>query len=170
MRIISAIILAAVFALPALAQKKELKPGNVAPAFAAASIDGTYYDLAAMRGKVVVLTFWSTKCEICRNEIPKLNGFLAKYDPQKVTFLAPSLDNEQKLTPYLRSHPFNFHVLPDSFGLLLQYADRDGEGNLDMGFPSYFLIDKTGKLAYRSNGWDRTDELASRISQLIAAN
>jgi peroxiredoxin len=168
MRFVIAIILAALFALPVFAQKGP-RTGSFSPTFAVASLDGNYYDLAAMRGKVVVLTFWSTRCEICRNEIPKLNSLMTKYDQEKVAFLAPSLDNEQKLTPYLRSHPFNFHILPDSFSLLLQYADRDAEGNLDFGFPSYFVIDKSGKLAYRASGWDHTDELAARISQLLAA-
>ncbi|MEP6946975.1 MAG: TlpA disulfide reductase family protein [Acidobacteriota bacterium] len=169
MRSISLIALVIVLSCSAFAQKA-LRTGSAAPAFAAASMDGNYYDLAAMRGQVVVLTFWSTKCEICRNEIPKLNTFSSRYDEKKVTFLALSLDNEDKLGGYLRAHPFNFHVLANSFGVLLQYADRDSEGNVDMGFPSYFVIDKAGNVAYRSNGWDRTDELSSRISQLLAAN
>jgi peroxiredoxin len=147
-----------------------LRAGATAPTFAAPSIDGTNYNLESMRGTVVVLTFWSTKCEICRSEIPKLNSFMAKYDESKVVFLALSLDNEAKLTAYLRSNPFKFHILPNSFGILLQYADRDREGNIDMGFPSYFLVDKSGKLDYRSNGWDRTDELEARVARLLAVN
>lgn len=169
MHFVTAIILAAVFALPVLAQKGP-RPGTDSPNFAAASLDGSHFDLSAMRGKVVVLTFWSTRCEICRHEIPKLNGLVSRYDKEKVVFLAPSLDNAQKLAPYLRSRPFNFHILPDSFGLLLQYADRDGEGNLNFGFPSYFVIDKSGKLAYKASGWDHTNELAARIEQLVASN
>lgn len=169
MRTVLIIIFALIFALPALGQQ-ELKAGTAAPTFAAPSLDGTYYDLAAMRGKVVVLTFWSTKCEICRNEIPTLNSFLVKYDERKVVFLALSMDNEAKLNAYLRSNPFKFHILPNSFDILLKYADRDSEGNLDMGFPSYFVIDKSGKLAYRADGWDRTNELDSRIAKLLAAN
>ena len=168
MRIISAIVLAAVFALPAVAQKV-VRTGTASPSFTAASLDGNHYDLAAMRGKVVVLTFWSTRCEICRHEIPKLNGLMSKYDPQKVTFLAPSSDNSQKITLYLKTNPFNFHILPDSFSLLLQYADQDGAGNLNFGFPSYFVIDKSGKLVYKASGWDHTNELANQISQLISA-
>ena len=169
MRTVLLIILALIFAFPALGQKA-LKAGTAAPTFVAPSLDGTYYDLDAMRGTVVVLTFWSTKCEICRNEIPKLNSFMAKYDERKVVFLALSMDNEAKLNAYLRSNPFKFHIVPNSFEIVLKYADRDSEGNLDMGFPSYFVVDKSGKLAYRSDGWDRTDELDSRIAKLLAAN
>src|SRR5450631_2081259 len=81
-----------------------LKTGNAAPVFAAPSLDGNFYDLAAMHGKVVIVTFWSTKCEICRNEIPKLNSLMTKYDERKVVFLALSMDNEAILTGYLRSN------------------------------------------------------------------
>ncbi len=169
MRFLSLIAFIIVLSWSAFAQKA-LRPGNAAPEFAAPSIDGTYYDLSAMRGQVVVLTFWSTKCAICSSEIPKLNSFRSKYDTKQVTFLAASMENEAKITPYLKAHPFNFQILPNSFGVLLKYADSDREGNVDIGFPAYFVIDKAGKLAYRSSGWDHTEELASRISQLIAAN
>ena len=166
MRFLNILILTLVLTVAASSQQN-LKVGAVAPNFAAPSIDGGFYDLASMRGKVVVLAFWSTKCEICRSEIPKLNGFMSRFDESEVVFLAPTLENEDKLAGFLRANPFRFHVLPNGFGVLLQYADRDREGNLDMGFPAYFVIDKTGKLAYRSSGWDRTDELNSRLTRLV---
>lgn len=166
MRLLSIIFLMLVVSIGALAQNS-VKVGNAAPQFAAPATDGSYYDLASLRGRVVVLTFWSTKCEICRSEIPKLNGFISKFDESQVVFLAPTLENDQRLEPFLRSNPFKAHVLANSFGVLLQYADRDREGNLDMGFPAYFVIDQKGDLAYRSSGWDRTNELYSKITRLV---
>lgn len=168
MKKLSLLLLALALVVPSAAQTA-LKMGSTAPEFAASSIDGSYYDLNTMRGRVVVLTFWSTKCAICRSEIPKLNGFMSRYDEKKVVFLAASLENEEKISSYLRSNPFKFHVLPNSFGVVLQYADRDKQGNIDMGFPAYFVIDQTGNVAYRANGWDKTEELDSRISKLISA-
>jgi len=169
MKFLAAIFISLAVCSAAMGQKA-LKPGNAAPAFAAESLDGNYYDLQAMRGQLVVVTFWSTKCEICRNEIPVLNKLMARYDESKVVFLAMSLETEEKLNTYLRSNQFKFHILPNSFGTLLQYADRDDEGNVDMGFPSYFLIDKSGNVAYRSSGWDRTTELENKISQFLVKN
>ncbi len=168
MRKLNLILLALAFVIPASAQTA-LKAGNAAPTFAASSVDGSYYDLSSMRGRVVVLTFWSTKCAICRSEIPKLNGFTSRFDEKKVVFLAVTMENQEKVQTYLKSNKFNFHVLPDSFGLLLQYADRDKQGNIDMGFPSYFVIDQAGTLAYRGGGWDKTEELDTRISKLLTS-
>lgn len=168
MRIIYITVITICLAIAATAQTS-LKQGMSAPVFTASALDGSYIDLAQLNDKVVVLTFWSTKCEICRSEIPKLNGFTTRYDSEKVMFLALTMENETRLDPFLKANPFKFHILPNSFGVVLQYADRDKGGNIDMGFPSYFVIDK-GSVVYRGSGWDKTEELESRISQLVASN
>lgn len=168
MRKLFLILLALASVLPSTAQTA-LKVGNAAPTFTASSLDGTYFDLAAMRGRIVVLTFWSTKCAICHSEIPKLNTFASRFDEKKVVFLAATMENQSKVEPYLKTNPFKFNILPDSFGVLLQYADRDKQGNIDMGFPSYFVIDQSGTVAFRSGGWDKTDELDLRITKLLAS-
>ncbi len=168
MRYLSIVILSLAFAIPSLAQTG-LRPGNPAPTFAGPSIDGTFYDLSNMRGTVVVMTFWSTKCQICHSEIPKLNSFKARFDEDKVKFFALTNENDARVETYLKANPFAFHVMPNSFGVLLQYADRDKQGNIDLAYPSYFLIDQDGNIAHRSYGWDKTAELESRISKLLAA-
>lgn len=152
----------------AVFSQTSLKIGSQAPLFNSTALDGTEYDLNELHGKVVVLTFWSTKCQICRGEIPKLNQFVDRFDTNKVIFLALTMDHEDKIEAYLKSNPIRFHVLPNSFGVVLQYADRDKQGNLDMGFPSYFVIDQTGRLEYRASGWDRTEKLDSEINRLLA--
>ncbi len=167
MRLITLAVLFAVLAIGAFAQSG-LKTGNAAPVFAAPMLDGGFVDLASLRGNLVVITFWSTKCEICRNEIPHLNAFKKRHEGENVTFLALTMENETRINPFLRSNRFEFSIIPDSFGIVLQYADRDRQGNIDMGFPSYFLIDGSGNLAYRASGWDKTNELESKMVQLLS--
>ncbi len=152
----------------ALAQQA-LKPGELAPAFSGQALDGSVYDLGQLRGKVVVLTFWSTRCAICHSEIPKLNGVAEHYKGKDVVFLAVTMDNEAKLHPYLKRNPFNFHILPNSFGLMLKYADKDRSGNINMGFPAHFLIGRNGTIALRSEGWDKAANLDSQISRLLSS-
>jgi peroxiredoxin len=147
--------------------QSSLRPGNPAPAFSATDLSGKQHDLFEMRGSVVVVTFWSTRCQICHREIPKLNNFVTRYADKPVVFLALSTESDDKIKAYLKSYPTNLLVLPNSFGVVLQYADRDKNGNIDMGFPSYFVIDTAGKIAYRSYGWDKTKELENKIAQLI---
>lgn len=162
------ILLLTVFATMAVAQQK-LRPGAAAPDFNAESLDGTVYNLSQLQGKIVVLTFWSTRCEICHSELPKLNEVARRYSGKDVVFLAATMENQAKLGPYLKKNPFSFNVLPNSFGVILKYADMDGSGNINIGFPAYFLIDKHGTIALKSNGWDKTARLDSQISQLLSS-
>ena len=165
-RILSIIFLSVVLTISALAQKS-LKIGGAAPEFTGTSLDGKPYDLNDLRGSVVVVTFWSTRCQICHHEIPKLNRFAGQYDPKKVVFLALSMESEEKISAYLKYSPFNFQILPNSFGVVLKYADRDRSDNLDMGFPSFFVIDQQGLVQYRSSGYDKTTSLDAAINRLV---
>jgi len=144
-----------------------LRVGTNAPVFTAASMDGTQLDMNELRGSVVVLTFWSTKCYICQQEFPKMNEVVRSYDGQKVVFLSLTMENETKVEGFLRSNKIASTIVPNSFGVLLQYADRDKRGYLDMGFPSYFVIDQQGILQHRSSGYDKTAQLSTTINNLI---
>lgn len=162
------ILLAIVTLAASLASAQQaLKTGELAPTFAGQALDGTMYDLDQLHGKVVVLTFWSTRCEICHSEIPNLNRVAERYRGRDVVFLAVTMDNETKINPYLKRNPFNFTILPNSFGVMLKYADRDRAGNINMGFPAHFLISRKGTIALRTDGWDKAANLDAQISRLL---
>ncbi len=56
--------------------------GQPAPALVAQELSGQTFDLAAQRGKVVVINFWATWCPPCRKEMPALDAFYRKYHSQ----------------------------------------------------------------------------------------
>lgn len=167
MRIAHILFLTSILVISGFSQTS-LKVGTSAPVFAATALDGTDYDLSELRGKVVVLTFWSTRCEICRGEIPTMNRLTDRFDENRVIFLALTMENESKVGAYLKTNPFKFHILPNSFGVVLQYADRDRQGNIDMGFPSYFVINQSGAIEYRASGWDKAEKLNAAINRLLS--
>jgi peroxiredoxin len=150
--------------------QQSLKPGEAAPNFAGQGLDGQTYNLNQFQGKVVVLTFWSTRCAICHSEIPKLNQVVDHYRGQDVVFLAVTMDNQVKVEPYIRKNPFNFNILPNAFGVMLQYADRDRNGNINMGFPAHFLINRHGNIALRTDGWDKAENIDAQIGKLLASD
>lgn len=154
--------------LTALAQQS-LRPGNSAPDFQAETVDGKQINLSELQGKVVVLTFWSTRCDICISEMPKLNEIAKRQRDKGVVFLALTMENQGKIEPYLRKNTFVLDIVPNSFGVVLKYADMDKNGTINMGFPSYFLINKDGTIALKSFGWDKTARLETEISQLLSA-
>lgn len=78
----------------------ELPHGNkkiahaLAPEFSLTDLSGQRLDLAAYRGKVVLLDFWATWCARCRSEIP---GFIAlhnKYRDRGLRIIRVSLDDD----------------------------------------------------------------------------
>ena len=169
MRILTAIFLTALLGLSVFAQQ-QLKPGNAAPEFAAQDLSGQPVNLRDLQGKVVVLTFWSTKCQICHAEIPKLNQVADRYRGQDVVFLALSTEPNSKIEPYLKKNPFNFGIVPNSFGVILKYADIDQSGRLNIGFPAHFVINKQGTIEHRSNGWDKAANLDAQISRMLQSD
>jgi len=169
MRIFPTILIALLLTVSSVYGQQILKPGETAPQFSGQSLDGTIYDLDQLHGKVVVLTFWSTRCAICHSEIPNLNRVPERYKGKDVVFLAVTMDNEAKVHPYIKRNPFNFHILPNSFGVMLKYADKDRSGNINMGFPAHFLISRKGTIALRTDGWDKAANLDSQISRLLTS-
>ena len=165
------LILALIFLIVSSAYSQQaLRTGEAAPEFTGQALDGRTYDLDQLHGKVVVLTFWSTRCEICHSEIPNLNRVAERYRDKDVVFLAVTMENEARVSPYLKRNPFNFNILPDSFGVFLKYADRDRSGNINMGFPAHFLINRKGMIAMRTDGWDKAANLDSQISKLLSSD
>jgi hypothetical protein len=89
------------------------------------------------------------------------------YQGKDVTFLALTADDEVKVKQYLQFSPQEAHVIANSFGTLLAYADKDKEGRLNFGYPAFYVIDKEGRIAYKGSGWDRTSQLSSTLSGLV---
>lgn len=167
MRFVHILFVSLALAVAAFAQQG-LSNGSNAPQFSLAGIDGQTYDLNQLRGKVVLVTFWSTRCNICHSELPNMNRLATRYKGQPVVFLALTMDNESKVSTYLKSNEFDFTIVPNSFGAVLQYADRDRTGNIAMGFPAYYLIDQNGIVRFKSSGWDKTPDVDSQIGRLLA--
>ncbi len=165
MRILPCLFLVLIFSIVCFGQQHRIK--TVAKDFTATALDGQTFDLAGLRGKVVLVTFWSTRCPICVAETPKLNELAARYKNRDVVFLGLTTDNANKVASYVKKKPFNFNLLPNSFGILLKYADRDGDGNVTMGYPAYYLINQKGEIELKTNGYDKKDKLASEINRLL---
>ncbi|HFS66891.1 MAG TPA: TlpA family protein disulfide reductase [Flavobacteriia bacterium] len=119
------------------------KPGEAAPDFEATDIEGNTYKLADLKGKIVVLNFWFTTCPPCIMEIPELNKIASKYKKNGVLFLAVTFDNKEKVTNFLKEHPFYFKIITDA-KLVKKYGI--------IGFPTSILIDKEGKVMFKKIG------------------
>jgi cytochrome c biogenesis protein CcmG, thiol:disulfide interchange protein DsbE len=66
--------------------------GGPAPALVVPQLDGHVFDLAALRGKVVIVNLWASWCAPCRTEMPRLDAFYRRYRARGVALLGLSVD------------------------------------------------------------------------------
>ena len=67
--------------------------GGRAPALVVPLLDGRVFDLAALRGKVVILNFWASWCSPCRAEMPQLDALYRRHHAQGLELLGVSVDD-----------------------------------------------------------------------------
>jgi thiol-disulfide isomerase/thioredoxin len=110
--------------------------------------DGPAVALAEAKGKVLVLNFWATWCGPCREWEPhfeKVAGhFLGR--EKEVVFLEVNCDEDETLVgPYLAElKPRTTVVFADGLEDLLHVNS----------FPTTVILSRTGKIAYRTEGFD----------------
>lgn len=120
---------------PALA----VKINTPAPDFTLTDLHGAKVSLSSLRGKLVLLNFWSTTCAPCVVEIPSLNDLYREFKGQGLVVLGIALDPGEKpvreLTSKLKVEYPNLmdsakDVYFDSYGLFGQpvsvIVDRNG--------------------------------------------
>lgn len=66
--------------------------GQPAPQLIVPQLDGHQFDLAKLRGKVVLVNVWATWCSPCRIEMPTLNALYRRYHSRGLDLLGLSID------------------------------------------------------------------------------
>jgi thiol-disulfide isomerase/thioredoxin len=62
--------------------------------------DGSMHRLDDYRGKVVVLNYWATWCDPCREEMPELNRFATEYAPRGVVVITVTDETPAEVSRY----------------------------------------------------------------------
>ncbi|HTU67661.1 MAG TPA: TlpA disulfide reductase family protein [Steroidobacteraceae bacterium] len=115
-------------------------------------------DLAAYRGKVVVVDFWASWCKPCRQSIPWLNEMRSRYAGRGLVIVGVNVDAERAAADrFLHQVPVDFELVFDPEGSL---ATRFGV----KGMPSTFVFDRDGKLVDTHLGFRATQKTAREES------
>lgn len=107
-------------------------------------ISGNQMSIENLRGKVVLIQFWSTSCGPCIQEIPRLKQAYAKYHDRGVEFVGISLDTDPaKLLTFCQNNemPWPQYCEPDK-GWDTSIALKWGVN----GIPQLMVLDKQGKV------------------------
>ncbi|MDQ1273826.1 MAG: hypothetical protein QG591_2456, partial [Planctomycetota bacterium] len=136
--------------------------GNPARPFSVKLLNGDDFTLLKQRGKVVLLDFWATWCEPCREEMPELIKIYGEFKTKGFEIIGISLDsNEQKLKEYIIKNNLEWKM--SCSGQV--WNDPTVVRYRVNSIPSLWLIDKKGFL----RSFDlKGEELRKTIITLLA--
>lgn len=139
-----------------------------APEFARGTwINSEALTLAGLRGRVVLVEFWTFACFNCRNTLPYIKRWDERYRGQGLTVVgvhSPELDEEKLLENVRRetaSLGIRYPVVTDN-----DYATWKAY-NVD-AWPTTFLLDKMGRIRWSHVGEGAYDEAEAQIQKLLA--
>ncbi|MGA9549027.1 MAG: TlpA disulfide reductase family protein [Rhodomicrobium sp.] len=109
-----------------------------APALTVTTSDGRDFDLAAMGGKVVLVTFWATWCGPCLEEMPALEKYYLEHKADGFEVIALSVDR-----PGNRAKAFRVLAKLSFPGAMVSDASSNGFGTPEAA-PVSYLVDAQG--------------------------
>lgn len=132
-----------------LAKPRQEAPPIALPATVLADLDGKPQRLDAWPGKVLLVNFWASWCEPCREEIPALNRLQQQYGAQGLQILGIAIDEPDAVRQFQAQVPMAYPVLlaPDQgIRLMEQWGNRFGV------LPYSVVFDRQGLLRQRHPG------------------
>jgi thiol-disulfide isomerase/thioredoxin len=123
-----------------------------APGWTLPDLDGRSVQLADFKGKVVVIDFWGSWCGPCRRELPIFQSMYERYKDKGVVFIGMNWERpvagkqlKDVAREFVVQNKFTFPVILDHDHIATDAYHIEG-------FPTLFLIDKTGTIRYKNVG------------------
>lgn len=136
--------------------------GGMAPDFTLTTFEGESITLSELRGQVVVINFWASWCDPCRDEAAYLENTWRKYQDQGVMFLGVDyVDTEREALAYLAEFDITYPNGPD-------LGTRISDAYRIQGVPETFFIAKNGEVRSMHTGPLASPQLDVIIEELLA--
>jgi thiol-disulfide isomerase/thioredoxin len=157
-------IISAVFYFTSISfAKSDLAPEIISPTW----INSEPLKMEDLRGKVVMVEFWTFGCWNCRNIEPYVKEWHDKYAKQGLVVIAvhsPEFSNEKevdKVKTYVQENNIPYAVpIDNDFRIWRQYRNRY--------WPTLYVIDKKGTIQYTRIGEGAYEQTEETIQRLLA--
>lgn len=139
---------------------------KAAPDFSLKDLSGATVSLKDLKGKIIVLDFWATWCGPCKASFPAMQTMVDKYkDDPTVKFLFIDTyergeNKERAARDYMTEKKFTFQVLMDNLNEMAKSYDAKN-------IPAKYVIDKNGKMQFKSAGFSNDSELMAELEAMI---
>lgn len=110
------------------------------------------------RGKVVVIDFWATWCQPCKETVPHMNHLARVFQNRPVAFLSVTYEPEDVVIPFLKKLPMSSRVAIDNdFAMFKSFRA--------WGIPMLVIVTPQRKVAGVINPTDLTESVLEEILQ-----
>lgn len=154
-------VAAVIFTLyQAFGKNEAVANGDPAPNFELKTLDGKTVQLKDLRGKGVMLNFWGSWCEPCKEEMPYLNAVYQQH--MKGVEIIGINDGESKFTVsnFVNRDNIKFPILLDS--------DQAVTKGYHIGpIPTTFLIDEHGQVVKKIEGQMANPDAVKKMLKLV---
>ena len=134
---------------------RNLRKDVQAPNFTTKDTEGKAVSPKCYKGSYVLLTFWSTTCKPCIEELPAILKINSQYSSKKLSIISVSTDtNRNVFLKAVKKYQMKWtNVCGDIDDIIVSYGVKS--------IPQIYLIDSEGKIVYsREEERDFTPELA----------
>jgi len=138
--------------------------GDRAPELGARDLSGQPVRVSAMRGKVLLVDFWATWCEPCRQELPFLQRLHERYGDEGLVVVGVSVDEDLgKVRRFVRRNGIGFTVVHDREKRI---ADRYGLERM----PTNYLVDRRGVIRHVNPTFraEHAERIENQVKRLLA--
>ena len=159
-RAITSLLLLSLFCAMAASstEKPRAKVKELAPRFNATTTGGEKFNNDSIKGKVILLEFWTTWCGYCLQEAPLVDQLNDEFAKKGLVILAINVGESKKtVKKYLDQHPRKTRiVLTDDTNLAAMFAAKS--------YPIYVVIDRDGNVAGTQRGAAGEDALRDLLA------
>lgn len=149
-----------------IADMDQAMPHTVLPA-----MDENWVNLESFKGKVVLISFWTTWCPGCRDEMPELIKLQQKFGSKGFTVVAIAVDDEgeESVKTFVQTEHFPVDGLPTAinFPVLLGHEEIARKLGFEGGLPASVLVTRDAREVKIIRGNFNAQEVSKAIKQLL---
>jgi len=138
--------------------------GMEAPDFTLPDPAGNPVHLRDLRGKVIVVDFWATWCSPCRELMPHIQKMQEQLGPKGLVVLGLDVGEEAgRVAKFAKQQSYTFRLLLDA-------EPEVTSRYFVQSYPTTFVIDRAGRIAYRDMGSGDPGDLQAAVVKALTAN